>query len=532
MERDREEQVAVLLEGLTLVAELLLVLPLVRIGGVLVGVALDKGTVRPHDVAHHLLAVVVRPAADVPQAVVLEGELETALQADRLLQVLAGLADLRHLGPDADLVEVDAGLGIIVQLVAGLGVKQIHVGQAEDTLIQRNLVLSPAGGTLLVRDVDLAADAGRLVHGRVDEVLRLVRSIAVRVHQRLEIRLTGDLGITVLDDGPAQTLIVARIEEGLLQVAGRQAPGPAVVRLGTVAGHDRDGVAQVVGSLETGLELEDGLLVVVGGHIPDIAEVLHQVVLAGVDHLLEHGLGLGPPLLVDIGLAEHAEGRVLRGTADVGGAIAGREHLRRLLEVLLDLGPHFLRRVAGHADDLVRHLEGIGDGHAAEGTHELEIEEAAQELGLGHEPCLHRLVVVCGFRDARDGHVAPQDTPVALLVEVVARRVGLADTLEVRDGNVVGLGLRGVAHPGVVGAHLGEQPEVVDLPPSVERDCIVAAREVGYRFFLRHEVGIQVLGAAYRLVQEVRAGGTQHRCDCENNKYPCFHGDSGFRKKD
>ena len=302
--------------------------------------------------------------------------------------------------------------------------------------------------------------------------------------------LARNLGGTGLDDGPLETLVVAFVDECLLEVAGGKTPGPAIVDLRTVGADHRQGIAQGVGLVEGGLDLEERLLVVVGIDIPDVAEVLHQLILLRVDDLLENGSGLAPLLLIDQRLAKVSEGSTLGGTSEFGGRVLAAcwQHSSSITEVLLDKGPDLGSRRTGNALDILRHHEVVDDGHATEVAHQVEIIVSAQELGFGNEASLLLGVLEVCIGDAVDGNVAREDSLITMHPVVVERAVGLTDALIMCQRIVVALALLKVAHPHVVGAHIGHDPEVLNLPPAIERQGVVATVEVGSGLILGHEI--------------------------------------------
>ena len=499
VERYREEQVAALVERDTLVARFLGGCVLVGVGSQHVGVALHERAVGSKNLGNHLVTRVLDrlPATDVVETVVLECKLQATLGADGLLEGVAGRGDIVTTYTVAHLVECPLSLGVVAGLIASLGIEQQDVGIAQQTDVERDEVLAPLARTLLVGDVELAAHTCRLVNvgrdvvGTLHHVGVLVGLSGILVGNKFgKVILARNLGGTGLDDGPLQTLVVTFVDEGLLEVAGGKTPSPAIVDLRTVGADHRQGVAQGVGLVEDCLDLEERLLVVVGIDIPDIAEVLHQLILLRVDDLLENGCGLAPLLLIDQRLAKISEGSTLGGTSEFGGRVlaARRQHGSSIAEVLFDQSPDVGSRRTGNALDILRHHEVVDDRHATEVAHKVEIIVSAQELGFGNEASLLLGVLEVRIGDAVDGNVAREDSLITMHPVVVEGAVRLTDALIMCQGIVVALALLKVAHPHVIRAHVGHDPEVLNLPPAIECQGIVATVEVGSGLILGHEI--------------------------------------------
>jgi hypothetical protein len=211
--------------------------------------------------------------------------------------------------------------------------------------------------------------------------------------------------------------------------------------------------------------------------------------------------------MVHVGFAKHAESGAFGGMARLACSLfaAIGQHRGSVLEVLLHERPYILLAGPCDAANLFRHYEAFDNGHPAEVLYEFEIEITAKELGLGYEQVLLVLVGYVGLRYALYGDVAFQDTLVSVLPEIGNGAVFLAGALIVGQRDISALILGGVAHPVVVGAHVAQIPEVVNLPPVVEGDGLVAAGEEFVGFSLGLEVCVQVFLASDVLCQEVFA---------------------------
>ena len=208
------------------------------------------------------------------------------------------------------------------------------------------------------------------------------------------------------------------------------------------------------------------------------------------------------------------------GAAHVGGcklALLG-EVADGITEVL---GDEFIGLVLGgtsYTFSLTGGVEMIHYYQAAIEFGQLEIIVTAEEAGLSHE------VGTRGWRhnnifiaESLDCNIAVKDGLVAILVEVARGAVLLTVWHVLHECAVVAV-LSGVAHPGVIGAHLDLEPGVVDLPPVVACDPVVQTVDIVLTFLLGGEIVIAVLLATRRFVQEVVAGA-QQECRTDGCQY-------------
>jgi len=286
-----------------------------------------KRTVGSHDIVNSGLAVVVFPAAQVVEAVVLKSQLQTTLQTNGIAQFLVRSGHRRELDTGTHLVESCAGLSIIAQCVLYLGIHQQHVGIAQQTIVQWNMRSIVWRWTLGNRNIELhVASCALVLAGRDD--------IGVVFCPR---RIVRHAGLPVVQDGPLQADRVTGIFKCFLQIAGRQAPRPT----GVVARADnyRDALTQTITDVAVGLNLKEALLAVVVVHAPHIAKVVEQLIFLAVDDGFELSFSLFVFLLIEINLSEQSLGSPFSDTSKVFAAVcAAHGQVRNSLEqIFLDL---------------------------------------------------------------------------------------------------------------------------------------------------------------------------------------------------
>ncbi len=213
-------------------------------------------------------------------------------------------------------------------------------------------------------------------------------------------------------------------------------------------------------------------------HAPHVAEIGKELILTLVDDGLECGFSLVPFPLIELSLAEDAESGTTCGATHVGCGIlaALRKHCGCILEFLLDKLIAFLLGRTGESLNRLCILE--HQGNAAEVADEVEIEESTEETHLSRALVAQCLVHV-GCRNPFQSEVAGCDALIACAPEVLEDTAVLSVGHEVGDV-LIAVVLGGVAVPEVVGGHVGEEPCIVDLPPSAALGNLeIAAAYVG-----------------------------------------------------
>ena len=362
---------------------------------------------------------------------------------------------------------------VVAHLVERLGVKQQHVGIAQQDLV-----------------------VAVLERRRVARVEKLLHQIELHV---------GDL--LVFDQRPAGVVLAVKgFQNGALARVVRQV-------------RDREpGSVSFVDHRLVEADGEDHLAVHLVVHIEDIGHILQQGVFP--DHLFQDIGGLLRPLERQVDLAQQRPGRTERRTTRIGPVVALRKH--RLVDDLLQVaGNQVEHLLLGRAPDPERLL----DRHNPPRRGNAAPEPVFHEVGIG--PQEHRLALVLGFEplveigpvDAVEHHVAAVDRiveigpgifenavrgVVAELVDVVAVLRAGRRGIEVEIVAAVLAQLRIVVHLGLefgITAHHGDV-EIARRLVDVVDGHFVVRREVEERLAARTQA--------------------EQRNDCAENPY-LFH---------
>ena len=381
------------------------------------------------------------------------------------------------------------------------------------------------GGVALMVDGELLADVvaeergedlaggihGRGAHVEVLDAGTLVgvaaRAVGTLLEDYLEDGATAELavGIPLIDVGPA-----VAAGEGLAVVV-------AILQRIDV-GHRLHGrVGRLVG-VGRGVQLARLEPQAPAQRLPVllsvIAEQLAHGELGAVDDVGAKAGHLLPLLarharagLIHQHLHQQAEGSATRGLAGLLCTPDGGQHDGRLAQVALDVGITFGLGAAGD-DETVDRLHLGPQGHAAEGLHEIEVVEGAQELGLSVDAA-HLLVGRIGRGrqlhavDVGDDLVGAVDAAIVDLPALANPRVRRVETEHDELSHLRGQSLVGAQH--VVGHGFAEAPLLVVV--GIALQDVVGGVEGRLHLVGRVVVG-QVSGiAGDLLVEEVGAGG-------------------------